>query len=905
MLRWIGRSREEVFISYVTACLPKDGATDAERMAAARACKGRLLREIAKFPAKPALLLGSVVARSVIPADLLTAIDPPEADPAFKRRQKDRQEAEKREAARRAKRLERLYERAMRKVLRANFGKARFDLLDEASDEQRASLESEAREMAQQAAIEFDKEARDKRIARRLTKKKSVSISDIASTHFSASIDGTGPRSLIPTIHPGIMLAGGKTLGGTHSPDLAFWNLVADAGKVDALAAGRNLVLSFDVTTEYESSERADALFKQIYHEVLVEKSFALDLETYVEDPDRHHALQAFVAQVRAVGISTRKTGISVLWDLLSPASKTMLRSLLVSEEIVKVYHNGLYDRTVLAARGFPSRGPWEDTLLLHHATFPGAPHKLQSVTAQFKAVDPWKSEFRNQEETPERLTLYCAKDTQSTAIIEQPLQAWVKKTGVEKLYALDKKMSECASRMHLDGVPMSRDVNNALFTQFSGVIAAAKETVLKLADAPETRQQIWALLAHEQAKKQRKTDPASHRERVALRLAAIEKEFASGKWAWKISSTAHIAALLRAIGVELAAVTESGATKVDKETLEALVEVEVVRDILRFRENDKRLMTFIWPIFDRRLRNGSLARGFADEHNRVHPIWSIHKISGRWASTEPVCSNYPKAKIKKHPDGRKEVLVPDLRAQVVAPEGRTFVGFDFGQLEARIIAMVSGDEWLCKVFADGKDIHTEAARLIWGAATFDALDPDSRKKIRDQAKPFEYGAFYGADPETLYRNLVKQGTLLRREDVYKAHSTLMRGMPGVAAYQSAIVAKAAKPPHEIRSFLYGRRRCFPLGEPDRNECLNFPIQSSAADIMNTGMERMMGRLGNYRQAFPILQIHDAAVFEVWEDDAEEFAADVVACFTQEYEVNGVRVPFPIECKIGSSWAKL
>jgi DNA polymerase I-like protein with 3'-5' exonuclease and polymerase domains len=67
----------------------------------------------------------------------------------------------------------------------------------------------------------------------------------------------------------------------------------------------------------------------------------------------------------------------------------------------------------------------------------------------------------------------------------------------------------------------------------------------------------------------------------------------------------------------------------------------------------------------------------------------------------------------------------------------------------------------------------------------------------------------------------------------------------------------------------------------------------------------MMERIIKYKNAFPILQIHDAAVFECWEDDAEALLADVKECFTQEHEIEGVRVKFPIDAKIADSWADL
>jgi DNA polymerase I-like protein with 3'-5' exonuclease and polymerase domains len=116
-------------------------------------------------------------------------------------------------------------------------------------------------------------------------------------------------------------------------------------------------------------------------------------------------------------------------------------------------------------------------------------------------------------------------------------------------------------------------------------------------------------------------------------------------------------------------------------------------------------------------------------------------------------------------------------------------------------------------------------------------------------------------------------------------------------------VALASQPPNQVTSFLFKRRRCFPLGQADRNEAINFPAQSSASDLMNFGLERCMMGMSRFHRAFPLLQVHDAAIFECDEDDADALAAHVKESFTQEYEVGGITIPFPIDLKIARSWA--
>jgi DNA polymerase-1 len=254
-------------------------------------------------------------------------------------------------------------------------------------------------------------------------------------------------------------------------------------------------------------------------------------------------------------------------------------------------------------------------------------------------------------------------------------------------------------------------------------------------------------------------------------------------------------------------------------------------------------------------------------------------------------CMNVPKANKK----GR-----PNLRTQVRAPKGRTFVGFDFAQLEARVIAMLSGDPWLVGIFQNGKDIHTEMARIVW--PNFDQLEPSYRKELRDMVKRPEYGAFYGGAVENLWKAVVKDYPKVKLVDISKMVDAMKARMPKVTAWQQACIA-AITIKKEIRSFLYGRRRSFPLANGSPSEAINVGVQSAGADIMAFGLQRCMAKLKEMGlDAELILQVHDACVFECPEEIANTVYDVVKEAFTQEHTYNGVTMKFPVDCKIAPSW---
>jgi len=982
MLAKVGRRRDELVLTTAYLCQATEGADEAQRHRAAAACKGRLAQELAEFPQMPVLSLGAVAAKALIPQAVIEAIDPPTVSKAKKRSQKERQRAEAKALAKAlraeeqataahakarklqatqiaglaSQRLKWLVERErtqirarlMRPLPGEPFRKRkapRAHVLDEYLALTRKGLEASAQAWAvqqwkvtQRVRLANDAHAtanplppKPRKAAK--VKPKTFKLANVLSTCLEVDADGTGVlRPLVPSIHPATLTSGGgASIRGAHTPDLGFINLYYDAGKVDGLSRGQDLWLKLDVAIEFSDPDRAAQLLVDLLDEAVAEGEVALDLETYVDDPERHHALMAYVARIRTLGLATQGRAISVWWDLLPGWALSRLQAVLGSERVTKVYHNGLYDRTVLMGNGYTLAGPWEDTLLAHHAGFPGCAHNLQTVTAQFFAVAPWKSTYKNAEESPERLTRYNAQDTAATRALRPALTLRVQRTRTEQVYALDKRMSEIATKMHLVGMPVSREVNAELRRVFLANIRQAKQVVEAAAADPAIQEEIRHQLALEEARTQRRGDPDTHRERYALRLAALTQLVDAKTWRWKITAGKHIAALLQASGADLTATSSGGALSTKKDVLEQLTHVKVVRDILAYRENEKLYATFVGPIFDQD-RDGDVVYGYADERQRIHPIWSVHKITGRWGSAEPVVSNVPKDKWKAlaepaglvwTPEGAGFVATdahgipwrkdakgkivkrtrPNLRAQVVAPPGRIFVGFDFSQLEARIIALISGDPFLCQVFADGLDIHRECARVVF--PSFDTMGKDEQKMARDQTKPLEYGAFYGGSVETLWRTIVKERPQAKLADIAAAVGSLMGKMSGVVAWQRLTVARASQPPYEIREFLYGRTRTFPLGQVEPTEAMNFGVQAAAASIMNTGMERMDRALDGYKQAYAIAQIHDAAVFECWEDDAEALQADVIRCFTQAYERDGRMVPFPVEAAIGKSWAEV
>lgn len=879
-----GDAREDVWVTSTVLCGVGPEVTDAGRRSAARACASRLLKELAKFPGKPVLALGAEAARAVLGARIqvsallgtyhaVTLATPAaraiqgELDALFELRARARgvlaraetalAQAEAQHASCTIDPIDPKHARACKALRRVNKTRAKRDAANSALKDVQQRIDDKARLL-------------DEEVAR----------------------SGDLPRRVIPTVNPEAVVMGGSGAAGAHSSDLAAWNLRYDAAKVAAFAAGRDgIVFEDDYVTEWRDSDRAQEIVEAFLTTARRAGWMAVDCESFVEDP-RHSALQPHHAKLRALGLATEDSGVSVYWPIVNERTRDLVRRAMADVDIRKVFHNGLYDVPLLRANGYPVDGEIDDTMLLHHVAFPGMSHRLQAVGAQFMAVAPWKSEFRDGEEDPATLTAYNAKDTLVTARVSAPLQVIVRRTKAERAYELDRQMARIATRMHEVGVPIHEGVNKALIRTFSATIQRARGSIEARAHDPDVLPRLWARLAFEQAQRRRKGDPEDFAERVDVRVSELQDAYARGKWRWSISTSDHVVAYLKARGVPMMFKTKSGRTSTQKLVLENLQHVSEVADIINFRENDKLLSTFVRPMY-----MGSKRRApFVGADGRIHPIWSVHAITSRWRSTMPGVQNWPKANKK-----RKRV---DLRSQVVAPRGRMFVGFDFAQLEARGIALLSGDPFLVRLFAEGRDIHKEFARIVW--EDFDLQDPKTQKLLRDMIKRPEYGWLFGGTVQTLWQNVVRDYPKVQLADIARMVQKMERAMGGVTRWHNDLVRMAASPPYELRSAIYDRRRCFPLGTADTTDLYNWPVQTLGAEVMNTGLLHFVQWLsGAHPTADVILHIHDAAVIECDEDDADSVAAGAVRCFTQERTHNGNTVQFPIDCKIARTWAKL
>ena len=267
----------------------------------------------------------------------------------------------------------------------------------------------------------------------------------------------------------------------------------------------------------------------------------------------------------------------------------------------------------------------------------------------------------------------------------------------------------------------------------------------------------------------------------------------------------------------------------------------------------------------------------------RVRTHWrQLGAATGRATCSAPSLLNLPR-------DSR-------VRACIVPAPGHVFVVADYAAIELRVLAHVTGDVRLCRLFDEGGDPHRELAAVITGKAVSE-ITPDERSR----AKPANFGFVYGMGPAAFASySLAGYGQVFSPEEADRFRKLYLKAYPGVARWQQRIHRCM---PRVVLS-TSGRARYFDQADQRYTERLNMPIQGTAADGMKRALALVHDRVARL-DARVVLMVYDELVVEVPEDHARE-AKDVVVQGMVEGMADFVpSVPIVVEANVRPNWASL
>jgi DNA polymerase-1 len=338
---------------------------------------------------------------------------------------------------------------------------------------------------------------------------------------------------------------------------------------------------------------------------------------------------------------------------------------------------------------------------------------------------------------------------------------------------------------------------------------------------------------------------------------------------------------------------TAGGQRSTRESELEKIRELHPIVDaILEYRQLQKLLSTYIEAL-----------PPMLDSGDRLHTQFiQTGTTTGRMASQNPNLQNIP----IRSDRGRA------IRDSFIARPGFVLLGFDYSQIELRLAAMLSGDEILCEIFRNGRDVHTEVAAEVFGVEP-SAVD----REMRRRAKIINFGVLYGMGVNALK---VQLGT--STAEAHQFHDDYFNTFKRLAEYLEEVRGFARK--HGYTETVFGRRRDFSgirsslpfIRAQAERMAINAPIQGTGADIIKLAMIRVNEMLeddlhnGVHEKAeedvHALLQVHDELVFEVRETRVAEFAPKIQKIMESVMDDKETRgVPILAEPKKGMNWGDM
>lgn len=226
----------------------------------------------------------------------------------------------------------------------------------------------------------------------------------------------------------------------------------------------------------------------------------------------------------------------------------------------------------------------------------------------------------------------------------------------------------------------------------------------------------------------------------------------------------------------------------------------------------------------------------------RVRCGFNTHRtVTGRLSSSEPNLQQVPKVTDKPWNGRVKECFI--------APPGYVLLSADYSQLELRLAAAYSGEPELHRIFEEGRDLFTEMAEQLG--------------MTRGDTKTFVYSVQYGAGDKrvsTVFGVPMKKAREMRNN--FYATYPRFRAFEESCARKAEVAMKCKLWSGRYRHFQY---------KSESYKAMNSVIQGGAADIVEKVMIRAFNELDDGENCRMLLQVHDALVFEVREDLADEY----------------------------------
>lgn len=214
----------------------------------------------------------------------------------------------------------------------------------------------------------------------------------------------------------------------------------------------------------------------------------------------------------------------------------------------------------------------------------------------------------------------------------------------------------------------------------------------------------------------------------------------------------------------------------------------------------------------------------------------------------------------------------PEMRR--ILEEPWYFLQIDLSQIELRVLADQSQDDWLLSAYHNNEDLHSKLA-----AEQFDCDYETLKRKAKDADDPEHemyynrrlcgktswFAVMYGAGPNKVRVNLMSEDVLMPIADIQRSIDTLYSRLPGVTRLKQMVSYYAP-----FWQTPTGRQRHaddYYSPVPDlragaERQLFNFAIQSYAADLAAVGFSQATRRLRELREKYLIMTYAVGSVYD-------------------------------------------
>lgn len=244
------------------------------------------------------------------------------------------------------------------------------------------------------------------------------------------------------------------------------------------------------------------------------------------------------------------------------------------------------------------------------------------------------------------------------------------------------------------------------------------------------------------------------------------------------------------------------------------------------------------------------------------------------------------------------------IRRQIKAPKGHLMVCVDFGQIQARNIAMLSKDKRFVEALFKDYDIHMVWTKKVINAYpevvnlksinTWQDLEEIKLSKFRDKIKnKLVFPWFFLSSYKSTARDLSVPINVM--ENIY---NEFWEYFEGVRKWQKTVIAHYKK--YGYVEDLLGRRRHAPI---NYTELSNTPVQGMEVAIVSDTMNELSrtSYMLNKPQIQPIMNQHDDLPFYIPNETLEE-DIELIAKIMVKPRFDWINVPLTVEISVGRNW---